>query len=240
MGIPAIYIRFDDRAALEAEFEKNLRFGGMFVENFRGIAVDDVCEVVLVHPDNKAELRLSCSVVWLSDAPSASGVGIALTDFTPDVRENIEEFIAAKKTSVPPDMMRNRSPKERLRGLSVAEQIKVAQRGSPQERMALERMYGKIVWEPILRNNRVTIPEVARIANMGALPQHLFELIGANAAWLRVPQIRRALLGNTKTPSHVVEKVLRLTPRRELRLVAKQSTYSRAIRDKARRLLMAN
>ena len=240
MGIPTLYARFEDKASFESEFERNLRFGGMFVKNAQGISADDVLEVVLVHPENRNELKLSCSVVWVSGDPNAPGVGVAVTDFTKEIREAIERFISAQKSSVPPDIVRGQSPLERLRGLSMAEQIKVATGGTPQERIALERLYGKLVWEPILRNNRVTVPEVVRIANMGALPQHLFELIGANGGWLRVPQIRRALLGNIKTPPHIIEKVLRLTPRHELRLVAKQSTYSNAVRDKARRLLMVN
>ena len=40
-----------------------------------------------------------------------------------------------------------------------------------QERVALERMYGPNVWETLLRNNRLTPPEAARIARKGTLPR---------------------------------------------------------------------
>ena len=62
---------------------------------------------------------------------------------------------------------------ERLRGLTQAQQIKHAASGDPQERMMLERLYNKNVWEPLLRNPRLTPPEVARIARMGTLPRVL-------------------------------------------------------------------
>ena len=81
---------------------------------------------------------------------------------------------------------------ERLRGLSVAEQLRVARGGSVTERVVLERLYGKIVWEALLRNTHVTVPEVARLARLGTLPRPLLELIVGNPAWLQVPQVRRA------------------------------------------------
>ena len=76
------------------------------------------------------------------------------------------------------DAAEDRSPAarnmhERLRGLTLVQQIKLARDGEVSERMILERMYGKNVWEPLLRNPRLTGPEVARIARMGALPRPL-------------------------------------------------------------------
>ena len=66
--------------------------------------------------------------------------------------------------------------------------------GEVSERIMLERMYGKNVWEALLRNPRITGPEVARIARMGALPRTLLELIVGNGGWLQIPEVRRALL----------------------------------------------
>lgn len=127
--------------------------------------------------------------------------------------------------------------RERLRGLSVAEQQKVARGGDLNARIALERIYGKMVWEALLRNSQVTIPEVARIARMGALPKPLLELICSNATWVRAPHVRRALLGNPKIGSVLLDKVLRMTPRSELKLIPKQTAYSPGVRAAARKLL---
>ncbi len=66
---------------------------------------------------------------------------------------------------------------ERLRNLAMAEQVKFALKGDLAERILLERIYGKTVWEPLLRNPRVTPPEVARISRMGTLPRPLLETI---------------------------------------------------------------
>jgi hypothetical protein len=128
---------------------------------------------------------------------------------------------------------------ERLRGLSLAQQLKVARDGEASERMVLERLYGKAVWEALLRNPRLSHPEVAHLARMGALPRPLIELIVANPGWLQSPQVRRALLANPRLGGEQIDKVLRATPKNELRLVPSQTAYPLAVRSAARKFLPA-
>lgn len=128
---------------------------------------------------------------------------------------------------------------ERLRGLNLAHQLKLASSGELHERIVLERLYGKNVWETLLRNPRLTAPEIARIARMGALPRVLLEIIITNNAWLQIPEVRRALLGNPRLATDQIVKVLRLTPKHELRLAAVQTAYPFAVRNAAKLLLRA-
>jgi hypothetical protein len=130
-----------------------------------------------------------------------------------------------------------RNVQERLRGLNLAGQIKLATNGELHERIVLERLYGKNVWETLLRNPRLTAPEVSRIARYGSLPRVLLELILANNAWLQVPEVRRALLANPRLGTDHIMKVLRLTPKHELRLAAVQTAYPHAVRNAAKQLL---
>jgi hypothetical protein len=130
-----------------------------------------------------------------------------------------------------------RNVHERLRGLNLNEQIRMAQTGETHERIVLERMYGKTVWEPLLRNPRLTGPEVARIARMAALPKVLLELILGNGTWLHIPEVRRALLASKRLGTDQIVKVLRFLPRHELKLATVQTAYPPAVRDAARRLL---
>ncbi len=126
---------------------------------------------------------------------------------------------------------------ERLRGLSVSQQVKAARSSDPQERIVLERIYNKNVWEPLLRNPRLTPPEVARMARMGTLPRVLLEIIVGNGAWLQVPEVRRALLANPRLGTDQIIRVLRMLPKHELKLAATQTAYPHAVRDAARRLM---
>ena len=126
---------------------------------------------------------------------------------------------------------------ERLRGLTLAQAIKHASSPDPQERILLERYYGKNVWEPLLRNPRLSPPEVARIARMGTLPRTMVEIIVSNGAWLQIPEIRRALLNNPRLGTDQILRVLRLMPKPELKLASTMTVYPYAVRDAAKRLL---
>lgn len=130
-----------------------------------------------------------------------------------------------------------RNVHERLRNLPVAEQLRLAHKGELHERIVLERMYGKTVWEALLRNPKLTGPEVARIARMGALPRPLLEIIVGNGGWLQIPEVRRALLANPRLALDQIVRVLRLLPKHELKLTAIQTAYPFTVRDTARRVL---
>jgi hypothetical protein len=130
-----------------------------------------------------------------------------------------------------------RAPHERLRGLNLVSQIKMAATGELHERIVLERLYGKNVWETLLRNPRLTAPEVSRIARYGSLPRVLLEIILANNAWLQVPEVRRALLANPRLGNDQITKILRLTPKHELKLAAIQTAYPQAVRNAAKAML---
>ena len=139
---------------------------------------------------------------------------------------------SAKKNKALP-----RNAQQRLRGLTPAQQRKVAATGEQSDRVVLERMYGKHVWEALLRNPKLTKPEVARMARMGSLPKPLLELIANHRMWLQSAQVRRALLSNHRLGVEQVLIVLRATPKHELKLMPKQLSYPMRVRDQAAKLL---
>jgi hypothetical protein len=167
---------------------------------------------------------------YVTDEPPAQ---LAHDDATTDV----DGTPVAPDEQAKPARKLARNVHERLRGLNLNEQIRMAQTGETHERIVLERIYGKTVWEPLLRNPRLTGPEVARIARMGALPKVLLELILGNGTWLHIPEVRRALLASKRLGADQIVKVLRFLPRHELKLATVQTAYPAAVRDAARRLL---
>ena len=162
-----------------------------------------------------------------------------VTDHFPplDAEDHDDNLVTASFESIPEPDAEPDEPKrapnlhERLRGLTLVQQIKRARHGEVSERIVLERIYGKTVWEALLRNPRITSPEVARIARMGMLPRPMIELICANGAWLQIPEIRRALLSNARLGVDQLLRVLRLLPKHELRLAAITTGYPQPVRD---------
>jgi len=197
--------------------------GGVFVA---GCALPIATECTILVRGAAGALELAARVVFVD----GSGAGLEILGLDAELRAKLAAL----------DEERDAPPKhahERMRNLPLHQQIAKAQAGELAERIALERLYGKAVWEPLLRNPRITPPEVARIARMGQLPRPLVEVIAGNAAWLQHAEVRRALLANPRLGAEQAQKLLRLLPRHELKLVPTQTAYPAPIRDAARRLL---
>lgn len=199
--------------------------------------LNTLCDLVV--RGGAGEVRLPARVVF---ADPARGTGLEVVGYGAELRGRVSDIDREPEPEPEPACGDEReplalNPYQRLRGLTLAEQVKRAHSVDMSERIALERMYGKNVWEPLLRNPRLTAPEVARIARMGLLPRTLLEVIVGNGTWLQVPEVRRALLANPKLSPDQVMRVLRLVPKPELKLAAVQTAYPHAVRDAAKRLL---
>jgi hypothetical protein len=162
-------------------------------------------------------------------------LGPAVDDFPlPELPTEADDF--ASESSDDNDPV-NVSLQARIRGLSLTEQMRVAKSGTLPERIALERIFGPAVWEALLSNNRLTQPEVARIAKKGTVSKPLIEIIAANGTWMASAEVQRALLSNPRVPGSTILKVLHALSRRDLQAAVKQTAYPAAVRQIAKRLL---
>jgi hypothetical protein len=248
----------------DLQLPRDLVAGGVFVPG-EALTLGEDCLLVLRNADKSLELHAQCVFVDAAKGSGLQLVGcdadmkqqiIALAagmslssepvpepidDHTADEEAPATEELAPSEAADEHASEEERklalNVHERLRGLTLVQQIKIAQKGEVSERVVLERMYGKSVWEPLLRNPRITGPEVGRIARMGALPRNLVELIVSNGAWLQIPEVRRALLSNPRLGVDQIVRVLRLLPKHELKLAGMQTAYPYAVRDAAKRLL---
>jgi hypothetical protein len=221
-----------DRVVLDLagdhQLARDLAAGGVFVP---GCALPLLADCELVVRADGEEIMCAARVVFANE----TGAGLELVACPPEIKERLAKLADPEEPEETKKVARNIH--ERLRGLTLVQQIKLASHGEVTERMVLERIYGKTVWEPILRNPRVTAPEVARIARMGALPRPMLELICTNGAWLQLPEVRRALLAHPRLGADQILRVLRLLPKHELKLASIQTSYSQAVRTAAKRLI---
>lgn len=125
----------------------------------------------------------------------------------------------------------------RIRKMGATERARLARTGHLEDRVLLERVYGKDVWEELLRNPQLTVPEVARIAAKGTVPRIMLESIVDNQSWSRQPIVRRALLANPRLSIDAVNKLLRATPKNELKSIVQGTAYPIAVRGIAKKLL---
>ena len=229
-----------------ADVARDLPAGGVFVA---GCDLPFDADCTLRVRGSAGVLELAARVVFVDPV---RGAGMQIYHFTAEVKAAILALAAEPEPEPEPEPEREREPEpepgappraaplamhERIRGLTLVEQLKIARAGEPQERILLERMYGKSVWEALLHNPRLTAPEVTRLARLGTLPRVLLETIVNNGTWLQIPEVRRALLSNGKLGVDQVMRVLRLLPKHELKLAATQTAYAHSVRDAAKRLL---
>ncbi len=209
------------------------------------------CELVVEHAVRRH--ALAAEVVFVKDEGPGKGVGVQLAPMNEAAREALREFVECRPAPAEVEEQDEEPPgsgsgtdedphgplslHERMRSLSIQEQQRVAASGTMSERVMLERLYGPNVWETLLRNPRLTVPEVARIGRKGTLPRPLVEAIAANATWLQAGEVQRALLSNTRSSPAVVERVLRSLSRPDLLLVPQQTAYPAVVRQAAKHIL---
>lgn len=233
-SLPRIAASFEDLEALEKEFEANLSCGRAFVLGAASVSERQACELVLVHPCSGDSLGFEAEVVWVKREEPGAGVGLELSGFDAAASERLRAFVAGQKAEPEP-----REPDNvyaRVRGYSTSEQLRAAREGDYSERVALERVYGKAVWEVLLHNPRITAPEVTRMARNRKLPKHLIETISSNAGWLGSSELRRSLLINPQVAGVSLERVLRAMPKLELTRISNQPSYPPAVRQAAKKL----
>jgi len=221
-------LTFADADALKHAYEAQLRRRRAVVPGFSFVELYGECTVVLRRADSGDQLELPARVVAIDHDPPGIGVELLSVD-------GLEAFAEAAAPS--PGAPAVTAPAhDRLRHLRLHEQQKLARGGELSDRVALERMFGKNVWEALLQNPRLTIPEVARIARKGTVPKPLLDRIVDNKAWIKAPPVRRALLSNPRLGTDALMPILKLTPKRELKLIQKQMGYPAAVREAARKL----
>lgn len=245
-----------DVAGLRALYERDLSRGRAFVPGAGDVAELTECELVVEHGESSH--RLAAQVVFVKAEDPGRGVGLQLAAMDAERKDALRAFVdgccgaagddraagddATPATEPAPESRSDgeklaANVQERLRGLSTTEQQRIAAAGTLTERVTLERMYGPGVWETLLRNARLTVPEVARIGRKGTLPRPLVDLIAANPSWLSAGEVQRALLSNPRSSTAVVEKILRAMSKPDLALVPQQTAYPATVRQAAKRML---
>jgi PilZ domain len=244
MSRPTVVVELADNP----RFVEDVSAGGVFVPH-GDLALNDECELVV--RGHGREIALPARVVYIDPA---RGTGLELLGFGPTIKERIVALAQPPEPEPEPGSApaegddveddddddtpdRPKNLQDRMRGLTLAQQVRKANSSDPSTRIILERMYGKNVWEALLRNSRLTAPEVARLARMGTLPRVQLETIVNNGGWLQIPEVRRALLTNPRLGTDQIMRVLRLMPKHELKVASTTTAYTFAVRDAAKRMI---
>lgn len=229
--VPTLWVRYESLEALQRDYEENLIKGRAFVKGEMSIPERSRVRLLLVHPSAEEPFECWGDVVWVSNDGAVTGTGVQLNELSHVDRANLHHF------ALPPEpvLARARNIHDRIRQLDASERDLVARTGSLPERVALERHFGSVVWEGLLRNPQLTSGEIVRIARNASLSKPLVNQIVSNTAWMARPEIRRALLSNPRVDGASLDRVIQALPLNECEQVAQNSAFSHKVRLAARR-----
>jgi hypothetical protein len=167
-------------------------------------------------------------VAGLAPAPDGAGPeeeadGSATGEESAEVDEESEEFKSKYKLSL---------------SMGISEKIKMALIGDKEWRSLLIKDSNKLVSGAVVKNPRITEPEILAIAKSAIQNDEILRVICHNKEWVKNYQIRKALVLNCKTPPQVALRFLTTLAEKDLAALSKSKNVSSLISGQALRLLL--
>jgi hypothetical protein len=125
-----------------------------------------------------------------------------------------------------------------LAGLSITAKIKLASKGTREQRAQLIRDPNRIVAAAVLSSPKLTDAEIESFAKMANVSDEVLRIIGTNRSWLKRYAVMAALVKNPKTPPAISMQLLARLSERDIKMVAVDRNVPEAVRLGARRFLV--
>jgi len=173
----------------------------------------------------------------------------------PDVTTEIREFFAARGVvpggtplegdaalldeSEPapagPEGEDEKTTAQRLSLMGVMEKVKVATRGTREERSILVRDPNRLVAAAVLSSPKLTDQEVEGFAKMANVTDDVLRVIGQNRQWTKRYGVVAGLVRNPKTPVAISMNLLQRINDKDIRLIALDRNVPEPVRIAARK-----
>ena len=124
-----------------------------------------------------------------------------------------------------------------LASLPVIDKIKLALRGTREQRSVLVRDPNKVVAVAVMGSPKLNPTEVEAIARMTSVQEEVLRIIGTSRHWVKNYPIVAALVGNAKTPLGIAMGLVKRLNERDLKLVARDRNVSDGVRAAARKFV---
>jgi hypothetical protein len=212
--------QFDSEEELQEEHRTNLSQGALRLPTPETVPLHAPLAVTLRGPHG-GEVDVKATVV--AQLPGAIAL---LVDG--DADERLRRLLAKSESK--------ENAWDRMRALSQMEKILLAVKADRTERALLLQDNDPRVLLSLLRNPRLTVEEVARLAKSPHLTFQIADVIVKAAQWMSSLDVRLGLIHNPKTPPAFALRILPTLPDAEVRAVARGGT-SMALKQAALRKL---
>jgi hypothetical protein len=124
-----------------------------------------------------------------------------------------------------------------LSSLSILERVKLAMKGSREQRSALIRDPNKMVAVAVLSSPKLTESEVEVFTRTGNVSEDVLRIIGNNRAWLKNYGVVIGLCKHPKTPPVISMQLVHRLTAKDLKMVAMDHNVQEGLRLLARKMV---
>ena len=124
-----------------------------------------------------------------------------------------------------------------LSSLPVIERMKLAMKGTREQRAQLVRDSNKLVSAAVLSSPKLTEAEVEAFAKMGNVSEDVLRIIGTNRSWTKNYGVVAGLCRNPKTPPAMSMHMLNRLNERDLKMLSIDRNVPETLRQLSKKIL---
>lgn len=125
-----------------------------------------------------------------------------------------------------------------LSSLSIVERMKLAMKGTREQRSQLIRDSNRMVATAVLSSPKLTDAEIEAFTKMGNVSEDVLRIIGTNRSWLKNYGVTLGLVKNPKTPPGLSMQLINRLSERDVKMLAVDRNVPEALRLVARKLMV--
>jgi hypothetical protein len=115
--------------------------------------------------------------------------------------------------------------------------MKLAMKGTREQRAVLIRDPNKLVSSAVLSSPKLTDSEIESFTKMGNVSEEVLRVIGNNRSWLKNYGVMLGLVRNAKTPLAISMQLIQRLNERDQKMLAVDRNIPEALRLMARKLI---
>jgi hypothetical protein len=222
----AFTVAIESEAELRAEHDANLSLGGLRLVTNETVALNATLLVTLRGPWGSEAFTRATVVALLPD-----GIALAIDGNSDEIfarlmakPAQVQDTIADEPSEQEDTTEKRENIWDRVRALSQMEKLLLAVKADRSERALLLQDNDPRVLLSLLRNPRLTVDEVARLAKSSFLTYQIADVIIRTAQWMALIDVRLGLIHNPKTPPAFALRILPTLPESEVRNIARAGT----------------
>lgn len=234
----AFTVEFESEEELRAEHHANLSMGGLRLATTESAALNATLLLTLRGPWGGEAFARTTVVAVLPD-----GIALAIDGNSDEIFARLmakpEGEIEAPSDETPEQdetIEKRENVWDRIRALSQMEKLLLAVKADRSERALLLQDNDPRILLSLLRNPRLTVDEVARLAKSSFLTYQIADVIIKTSQWMSSLDVRLGLMHNAKTPPAFAMRILPTLPESEIRSIARAGS-SMALKTAALRML---